>query len=83
MLFEGINPRQTLESLQPVIDQETLKNYKPSARGHGKPSLIGLFTAPGGSHTAGGHIQLWPLTAGALAWLNAAKAWALFMSAII
>ena len=29
MLFEGINPRQALESLQPVIDQETLKNYKP------------------------------------------------------
>lgn len=77
MLFEGINPRQALESLQPVIDQETLKKLQTQVRAVTASQALLDYLQRLVAATRQEAIFSYGLSPrGALAWLNAAKAWA-------
>lgn len=77
MLFEGINPRQSLEALQPVINQETLKNLQNQVRSVTASSALLDYLQRLVAATRQEAIFSYGLSPrGALAWLNAAKAWA-------
>jgi MoxR-like ATPase len=77
MLFEGTNPRQALETLQPVIKQDTLIQLQSQVRKVTASQALLDYLQRLVAATRQEAIFSYGLSPrGALAWLNAAKAWA-------
>ncbi|HMY39957.1 MAG TPA: AAA family ATPase, partial [Marinagarivorans sp.] len=77
MLFEGINPRQALEALQPVINREALLDLQSQVRSVTASHALLDYLQRLVAATRQEAIFSYGLSPrGALAWLNAAKAWA-------
>jgi MoxR-like ATPase len=77
LLFEGVNPRQAMESMQPVINQDTLLKIQAQVRNVSASAALLDYLQRLVAATRQESIFSYGLSPrGALAWLNAAKAWA-------
>jgi MoxR-like ATPase len=77
LLFEGVNPRQAMESMQPVIDQNSLVKIQAQVRNVSASAALLDYLQRLVAATRQESIFSYGLSPrGALAWLNAAKAWA-------
>ncbi|MEY4589713.1 MAG: hypothetical protein RL497_1789, partial [Pseudomonadota bacterium] len=77
MLFEGVNPRQLLENIQPIINQETLLKIQMDVRQvSASASLLDYFQRLVAATREESVFSYGLSPRGALAWLQAAKAWA-------
>ncbi|HEY6530345.1 MAG TPA: AAA family ATPase, partial [Cellvibrionaceae bacterium] len=77
LLFEGVNPRQAMESMQPVINQETLLKIQAQVRNVSASAALLDYLQRLVAATRQESIFSYGLSPrGAIAWLNAAKAWA-------
>lgn len=78
LLFEGKNPRQTIQDIKSVLTGEQLLNIqKQVPEVKASKELLNYFQALVNFTREDKHFQLGLSPRGALAWLNAAKAWAI------
>jgi MoxR-like ATPase len=76
-LFEGINPRQALELLRPIITQDALIALQASVRNvTASAALLDYLQRLVAATRQESHFSYGLSPRGALAWLNAAKGWA-------